>query len=55
MSDNRVYHVVNHHGTVQFSTLEAKLAFDHCEELKAEYNTNLYEVKSYKLEGTNNG
>lgn len=52
MSDKqRVYLVVNHHGTIQVATLNSDHAFDRAEELNSGDVSRDFEVKSYKLEG----
>lgn len=50
--DKRVYIVVNHHGTVQVATLNGSYAFDRMEVMKEADRHGRFEVKSYKLEGT---
>lgn len=50
--DKRVYLVVNHHGTVQVATLNSSYAFDRMEAMKKADRHERFEVKSYKLEGT---
>lgn len=47
----RVYLVVNHHGTIQVASLDSDYAFDQAEDLNSGDVRKDYEVKSYKLEG----
>jgi hypothetical protein len=55
MDDKRVYLVVSKHGTVMAASLEAGHAFNRLDVIKKETGSNLFEVKSYKLEGEENG